>query len=278
MTEADALRLSRGPPFFPNASMQLTAIEGAVSELPGVALADIGPASLLDRQDSKFFLPADAVPELLRRASGYAVLEVAGRRLGRYRTQYYDTTVLALYHAHHSGQLPRNKVRVRSYLDSGDRYLEVKRRTNRGRTEKVRVAVPSGAVDLAGGLATIGQGGLDVGIPAEALLEALSVDFTRLTLIAQGTPERVTVDVSLSFTRGVAHRDLPGIAVVEVKQQEAGPSAIVDALRTLGFREGGLSKYCLGIAILEPSAKRNRFKPVLRRLESIGGNRVVLDT
>jgi hypothetical protein len=258
--------------------MQLATIEQTVAELPGIALADIGPASLLDRMDSKFFLPVDSVPDLLRRVNGYAVLEVAGRRLARYRTQYYDTTALALYHAHHSGQLPRNKVRVRSYQDSGDRFLEVKRRTNRGRTEKVRVPIQQGAFDLSGGLASIAEAGLDAGIPAGELKEALSVDFTRVTLIGRGAPERVTVDLSLRFSRGRAHRALPGIAVVEVKQQEPGPSAFVDALRELGFREGGLSKYCLGIAILEPSAKRNRFKPVLRRLESIGGSRVALDT
>jgi hypothetical protein len=246
-------------------------IERAVSGLAGVSLTQAGSTALLDRFDRKYLLPVSAVAELLGSAEGYAALEVNGRRLGRYRTLYLDTPDLALYRAHHSGRLPRNKVRIRSYLDSGDRYLEVKRRTRGDRTEKVRVEVSGESVDLAGGLARASAAGLDPGVPAEALRAALSVDFTRLTLIDLEAAERVTVDVGMTLSRNGSVEGLPEIAVVEIKQEKSGPSRFRDLLRAHKFRSGGLSKYCLGIAVLEPAAKHNRFKAVLRHFERIAG-------
>jgi hypothetical protein len=251
----------------------LDAIERAVSHLPGIPLGEVGPAELLDRLDRKYLMPVESAVAALRQAKDYRVLEAGGRRLGRYRTQYYDTADLALYHAHHSGQLPRSKVRIRSYLDSGARYLEVKRRTNRGRTEKSRSPLSAGAAELQARLEEAGATGLDAGLAAHPLSEALSVDFTRLTLVATTLAERVTVDVGITVARGGAVRYIAGVAVVEIKQPETGPSQFADVLRSLGFREGALSKYCMGIALLEPSAKRNRFQPVLRRIERMGGAR-----
>ena len=59
------------------------------------------------------------------------------------------------------------------------------------------------------------------------------------------------------------------------------PQHVTDAerevLRALNFRAGGLSKYCLGVAALEPAAKHNRFKPVLRRLDRIRGTPLLDD-
>jgi hypothetical protein len=254
----------------------LEALERAVSHLAGIPLADVGSAELLDRLDRKYLVPVESALTALRQAQGYRVLEVSGHRLGRYRTQYYDTADLALYHAHHSGQLPRSKVRIRSYLDSGARYLEVKRRTNRGRTEKSRSPLPESEADLLARIEQVGSTGLDAGLATRPLSEALSVDFTRLTLVAVDAAERVTVDVGVTLSRRGAVRSIPGVAVVEIKQRETGPSQFAEVLRSLGFREGALSKYCMGIALLEPAAKRNRFQPVLRRLERMGGSPLAL--
>jgi hypothetical protein len=256
-------------------SDQPSGIEQAVAGLAGVPLADVGQAAL-DRLDRKFLLPVEAAPDVLRRTSGYGVLEVDGRRLGRYRTVYLDTPDLALYNAHHAGQLPRSKVRIRTYLETGERYLEVKRKTKRGRTEKWRLPLRAEAVDLVAGLARASAAGVDAGVPTAELQEALVVDFTRLTLIARDAPERVTVDVGLTLARERSVCRLPGLAVIEVKQERPGPSRFLELLRSLGFRGGGLSKYCMGVAVLESAAKRNRFKPVLRRVAQLGGSPLVL--
>ena len=55
----------------------------------------------------------------------------------------------------------------------------------------------------------------------------------------------------------------------EIKQLRHGPADGRDALRSLFLRDGTVSKYCLGVALLEPTAKKNRFKRVLSALERI---------
>ena len=49
-----------------------------------------------------------------------------------------------MYMMHHNKRARRTKVRVRTYLTSGDlTFLEVKRKNNHGRTKKKRIQVPS---------------------------------------------------------------------------------------------------------------------------------------
>ena len=79
-------------------------------------------------------------------------------------------------------------------------------------------------MDLGAALARASAAGLHAGVPAEALEEALTVDFTRVTLVAEGATERVTVDVGLTFSRAGAICRLPGVAVIEIKQEEPAPS------------------------------------------------------
>src|SRR5262245_48399908 len=110
-----------------------------------LSLDQVGSATLLDRVDTKFLVPLSAVPQLIDGlADQYRALQVNGTRLGRYSTRYFDTPELALYHAHHAGRLPRYKVRVRSYLESREQYLEVKLKNNKGRTLKDRTTLGAG--------------------------------------------------------------------------------------------------------------------------------------
>jgi hypothetical protein len=91
-----------------------------------------------------------------------------------------------------------------------------------------------------------------------------------MTLVRKDVPERLTLDLMLTFTRDGQVRSYPGVVVAEVKQEVRAPSYFHEEMRRLGLREGALSKYCLGIASLAEGAKKNRFKGVLRRLERIG--------
>ncbi len=64
---------------------------------------------LMDRTDSKFVLPIGRLSVLLAGTStDYRVLEIAGKRLMTYKTLYYDTPDLQLYHRHHAGHLNRH--------------------------------------------------------------------------------------------------------------------------------------------------------------------------
>jgi hypothetical protein len=245
----------------------------ALTELVGhfepISLAELGSATLMDRVDTKFLVPHAALPQLLADLNGhYRALEVGGTRLGRYHTRYFDTPDLALYHAHQAGRLPRYKVRIRSYLESREQYLEVKLKNNKGRTVKTRrpLAVDEGSLDL---VRRETRSELEGTVSAATLQETLTAQFSRLTLVRRDAPERLTIDLGLAFQRGGAEREVAGVAIVEIKQLRHGPADGRDALRALFLRDGTVSKYCLGVALLEPAAKKNRFKRVLTALERI---------
>jgi hypothetical protein len=246
-------------------------VAGLAGRFDPISLAEVGAAALMNRTDTRFLVSAAAVPPLLERLLGrYRLLEVNGVRGSGYRTQYFDTPELAFYQAHHSGRRPRHKVRIRSYLDSEERYLEVKLKTNTGRTLKTRALLESDGctVERVRSEALLhGVGPL----PSMVLEPSLLAEFTRLTLVSGDAPERVTVDLDPRFTRGARVLELPELAIVEIKQDRHRRAYAREALRALRVREGALSKYCLGIASLEPGAKRNRFKPALHQVEKLAG-------
>jgi hypothetical protein len=240
-----------------------------VGRFEPISLGELGSAALLDRVDTKFLVPLPAVPQLLSDLNGnYRALEVEGTRVGRYHTRYFDTPDLALYHAHQAGRLPRYKVRVRSYLESREQYLEVKLKNNKGRTVKSRRALGAGegTLDL---VRRETRSELEGTLPTATLQETLTAEFSRVTLVRRDAPERLTIDVGLSFERGPAGRAVSGAAIVEIKQLRHGPADGRDALRSLFLRDGTVSKYCLGVALLEPTANMNRFTPLLTALERI---------
>ena len=250
---------------------EVEAIARGTALFESVSLPELGGVTLMDRVDTKFLVPAACLAELAHRLpSSYRVLEIDGRRSFRYTTRYFDTPELDLYHAHHAGRTPRVKVRVRAYDSTGDRFLEVKVKTNKGRTRKVRVSLGEGSADPLERLEEEGYLGLASELAPLDLHPAAVVGYRRTTLVARDASERLTLDMELTFSRGDEVRSFPGVVIAEVKQDRRGPSVFREAMRRMGVREGALSKYCLGIALLDPTAKRNRFKSVLRRLERLG--------
>jgi hypothetical protein len=253
-------------------SVGARAVFSAAAALRGVPLAEVAAAALMDRVDTKFLLPAARVPELLRAlAPDYRVLDVRGRRLARYRTDYFDTPDLALYHAHHAGRVPRWKVRVRAYVDDGTRFLEVKRRGHGGRTAKARIPLARREAPDELPAAALDAPPLRALAPPTAgpLCLTATVTCRRVTLVRDDLAERVTIDLALTVgCRGVL-AGLPGLAVVELKQRQVGPSPLLDAMRRLGERPTPVSKYCLAVAALHPAARTNAYRPLLRRVRLI---------
>lgn len=241
-------------------------LERAVAEFAPVTLAELGRAALMDRVDTKFLLPATALPPALHQfVARYRALEVADRRLSRYHTLYFDTPDLALYRAHHDGRFPRRKVRVRTYLDTGTQFLELKVKLNTGRAVKTRVRLDPDA-PLRDQLV---QSELlqNEGMTADALRETVTVRYSRMTLVSVGTAERVTLDLDLELSLDGRTRSYPHLAIAEVKQEGRAASPFLAAMRSAGFREFGVSKYCLGIASLDAQAKKNLYKQLLRQVD-----------
>jgi hypothetical protein len=168
--------------------------------------------------------------------------------------------------------MPRYKVRERTYLETKERYLEVKLRSGKGQTRKVRVRLEGSRepafLDLTGDDFL----GVHRAVPLVDLGSALHVEYRRLTLVNRDSAERVTIDLGVSFRAPGVSTSFPGVAFVEIKQQRRERSLAMTALRGLGHRSGGgLSKYCLGIAALPIPAKKNRFKPMVRLAMRLDG-------
>jgi hypothetical protein len=78
------------------------------------------------------------------------------------------------------------------------------------------------------------------------------------------------VDVGLRFLGNGVRVSFAGIAIAEVKQDGFSmDSEFVRQMRALCVRATSFSKYCIGISMLYPEVKHNRFKPQLRQIAQL---------
>ena len=228
-------------------------------------LAQLDAGNLQNRVDTKFIFTEDQLVDVLDRIhSHYLVIDAFGFTYGRYGTAYYDTPRLSMYLDHHNGKRARFKVRVRTYLDTAAEYLEIKCKTNKERTVKTRLPVPFGAplgAEAAGFVAECSPYALG------DLEQGLVNDFWRISLVTHDQDERITLDLGLRLRLHGRSTALHGLVIGEVKQPKfTMRSPFVQEMRRLHLEPFGLSKYCIGIALLQPGVKRNAFKPRLLQL------------
>jgi hypothetical protein len=238
-------------------------------EFQAMSLGELGRAALLERQETKYLFQSIRIADLLSGlASWYKILEIDNNRVFRYQSTYYDTPDLSFYHQHHRGASPRWKFRQRTYLESGKSYLEIKCKDNHKITAKFRQQV-SGSDDE---ISPRDLQGFSSRLPfrPDQLQSVLQTNYSRFTLVSKTRAERVTLDFNLMFQAREAFWELPALLVIEVKQGRlTHQSAFIHRLREFGLRRTRFSKYCIGCALLNPGLKHNRFKPVLRTVDSI---------
>ncbi len=243
-------------------------VEELVARFDPIGLAEMDGVKLLSRTDTKYaFREADLPKYLEALMPEYRLLEVDGERGVSYRSLYFDTPDLKSFLDHHNGRVFRSKTRFREYIGSGLTFLEVKRKTGRGATDKVRrkeVSIPEKlSADQQAFIATAS------GCP-DPMVPVLWNHFTRLTFVHRTRPERLTIDRSLRFTSPDGSAALDGICVAELKESRADRGSPFAALmKASGNRPSGMSKYCVGMLLLDLAPKRNAFKPVLLRLEHL---------
>jgi hypothetical protein len=88
--------------------------------------------------------------------------------------------------------------------------------------------------------------------------------------------ERVTIDRGIRFRNRATGRDadIGGLLVIEVKHEAGFPmSDIEKALHEMHILPRRMSKYCIGTALTDPLAKKNRFKPTMLYIKSLTVNR-----
>ncbi len=234
-----------------------------------IDLKGLDQVSLMERTDKKFLVNIKEIREILKEISkDYYILEINNERMLEYSTYYYDTEDDRLYVNHHNGKLNRYKVRKRTYVETQTSFLEVKFKTNKGKTVKVRTHT-SGDVQV---LNDSDKSFLREHFPINPdLLESKTYNgFKRITLTDKNLTERCTIDFCFRFESNGAKARHDGFAIIELKQNRNSKSSkLNDCLFKRRIKETGFSKYCMGRSLIEADLKRNAFKPKMRLLNKI---------
>lgn len=230
----------------------------------------VAQAEFLERVDMKYLLGQQDVASLLQTLrSSHRVLEIDGQRTFTYLSRYLDSEDLACYRAHRQGRRRRFKCRIREYVDSGDRVLEVKAKGLHGQTLKFRQPTTD-VSDVFAHQAFLSDCIADCyGMTTRLdVAPVLDVRYQRVTLVANDGSERVTLDTGLTFRdvrTGSASSIGPGHWIVETKSAK-GRGSTDRSLVTSGIRPVNVSKYILGVLLTSPDQRANDYLSILRRL------------
>ncbi|MFM9985682.1 MAG: polyphosphate polymerase domain-containing protein [Flavobacteriales bacterium] len=243
-------------------------IQPILSQFEPIDLSEMDGVELMNRTDTKFMISVDVLAAILPDLFGqYRILEVAGNRQSRYETLYYDTPDFKHYLQHQNGKRNRFKIRKRQYVDSALSFLEVKFKNNKGRTVKSRIRLKDWSTELD----ERGYSFIEDKVKcSEGLEPKLWNAYNRITLVDTVHGERVTFDGDMSFYFGERICSMPSLVIAEVKQDgENRHSRFMQHMKKGLLRPEGISKYCLGVALLYPEIKSNTFKDKILRINKI---------
>lgn len=249
----------------------LKEINNVLENFDPITLKDMDRVKLLNRVDTKYVFQTSILASVLDELKEfYYVLEVKNKRTNNYRTLYYDTDNLSLYTFHQNGKLNRTKIRFREYVDSKLNFLEIKFKTNKGRTVKDRIKID--AIETA--LSDNSQNFIDENsrLSSNSLQAALWNTFTRITLTHKTIDERLTIDLNLAFKHADTNEEtgIPHIIIAELKQGKANVNSdFVKVIKKYQIRPMGMSKYCIGTALLNKGLKANSFKERILKIKKL---------
>ena len=261
-----------------------TPIEDIIRSFEPISLAQMESVKLMNRIDTKFAVPMSVLPAILEAAQAdYFAQEIDGKRIATYDTMYYDTDSLDMYIRHHDRQLVRQKIRVRQYVDSHLTFLEIKRKNNKGRTNKKRIVVPGFDITADTPSVLKHKKKEDEAVTVESFIDSKSryewaeisphlwTKFHRITLVNKAKTERLTIDMDLVWENVVSGeaKTYPELVIIELKRDGNVPSRMTDIMLANRIHPFKISKYCIGTALTTPGIKTNRFKKKIRLIEKM---------
>ena len=250
----------------------LTDCAHILNDFNTISLDEMSSIRLMNRIDSKYLANENQLRRLLEMAHGeYMVQSIDGIRQSEYSTQYLDDRFNTMYLNHHNGRLTRQKVRIRTYVDTGDNFFEVKLKNNHGRTKKKRIHLTGADTYIQDGAAQFLEENGMLPIPLSDMTPKVANHFKRITLVNNARTERLTIDRELSFYNKETglDRNMDNLVVIEVKRDGNTYSPVQDLLRELRIFPSGFSKYCIGMALTTPGIKRNMFNERIRKIEKL---------
>jgi hypothetical protein len=241
-------------------------IRKSVSSFTPISLEEMDKVALMNRVDQKFILSfhdlCQIIPEL---EAEYRILTICDQNVFTYKTDYYDTPGLNMFTDHHNGKLNRFKIRHREYVESNLDFLEIKFKDNKGKTLKKRVKSPhvhsKPAQKLIKEFTPYNPSLLDMKI---------TTVFNRFTLVDRKLTSRITTDFNLRFVEQEQNIMLDRLVIIEIKQEKQNiHSNIYSLLKEKSIRPCSVSKYCIGLTMMNNLPKSNIFKETLLKINRI---------
>ena len=157
-------------------------------------------------------------------------------------------------------------------MDSQIVFLEVKHKSNKGKTQKVRIAIKDR--DDFRNKENSSFLNRNSQYELKNLFPRLENEFNRITLVNKGMTERLTLDCDINFRNLETGKcaKVSDLVIVEIKQNSESYSPAREVLSVKRVRPVSISKYCLGAIITNPSLKYNRFKKKLMLLNKLTNN------
>lgn len=244
--------------------------DSVLKKFDTISLQEMDEVKLMNRIDTKYVFKRDMLNRILHQIMcNYYVLSINDKRSFPYNSLYYDTLQNCMYLAHHNGKLNRYKIRFRKYVDSDKTFLEVKKKVKGIQTFKKRIEVS----EIESELTNISKTFIEDNtlFEPDQLKPTIYTNFDRITLVNKNFSERVTIDRNIQFINLPDNRTmLDKTVIIEVKRSiEAKRTFLIDTLTKLHIHPAGMSKYCIGRALLDPKLKTNNFKEKIRNLNKL---------
>ncbi len=253
--------------------------EKDLEAIDSITLEEMDSVKLLNRIDSKYLTDEKTLEKILEDAArdGYRALVAGGSKISPYYSVYYDTAGMKMFLDHHNRRLKRQKVRTRSYVNSGLAFLEIKRKNNKGRTSKKRVEIPLEELeDFRSDPAAASYLEKHSAFTVGQLNPVIETMFKRITLVNEAKTERLTIDTCLGFRNILTGREtsLQDAVIIELKQDSRAASQMKGILLDHRVKPVSVSKYCIAVTLTDPYIKSGRFKSKVRTIEKVINNRI----
>ncbi len=242
----------------------LARIEKILLEMTPISLDEIADCAFTDRVDTKFVFPVYKLVDVLALVKDdYAVLSIDGKQLLPYSTLYFDTLDCQLQRWHENGKANRFKLRQRHYEQTQQAFLELKYKTNQGKTVKHRIDNNVEDSQKADFFNSISGFKLDN-------MQAHSYNrFSRITLVCHEYSVRITIDINMHFSADNQHWNaLDGICVAELKTRTYR-HPLFEKFKQHQIYPLGFSKFIVGMHLNGMPAKLNRYKSLFKQLKSM---------
>lgn len=238
-----------------------------------INLLDYSGIDFSDSSESKFILSAKKLKNVLEEIKDdYYVLQIKSKRIFKYTNEYYDTEDFQMYMAYHNGSGSRYLIRNNEIKGIKNTSFEIKYESNKGEVSKKKQKLKNIAnSDVLNELVQE-----NTPFNPDILQKKLKNKFYRIVLVHKKNKEKISIDLNLKLSNLKQKVKLPYLAIVEVKQEKFSLySDFMLSLRKHNVQRTSLSKYCIGVALLNKDVKKNKFKSKLLAISKINDTETI---